>query len=209
MNLDLLYRPFPPESISWRVGATSKDKATGIALAYIDARDVMRRLDEVCGPANWQTRYPFSGCCEIGIKIDGEWVWKANGAGATDYEAEKGQYSDAFKRAGVLWGIAQYLYDLENWWMPIITRGNSYVFTSETIGELNGKLKAWAQNYFSVRIPPEEKKGVYEQMIHYLNEADGLAIKQIWGEYNQQQHVILWRMFHAHERSAIKEYLGE
>src|SRR3546814_7926738 len=24
------------------------------ALAYIDARDVMRRLDDVCGPAGWQ-----------------------------------------------------------------------------------------------------------------------------------------------------------
>ena len=33
--------PFDPKVISWRVGATSKDKSSGIALAYLNARDVM------------------------------------------------------------------------------------------------------------------------------------------------------------------------
>jgi hypothetical protein len=142
MNLhQKLQAPFPVKCISWRVGATTPDKKKGIALAYIDARDCMKRLDDVVGMENWQCRYPFVGCCEIGINITGaklnimtpderkgtlqhvtltdEWIWKANGAGETHVEAEKGQYSDAFKRAAVMWGIGRYLYSLPNVWVPL------------------------------------------------------------------------------------------
>jgi hypothetical protein len=121
--LEQLSAPFPPDAISWRVGSVSKDKTKAQALAYIDGRDVMRRLDEVCGPGGWQATYiPMPNntmCCSIGIKVDGEWVWKANGAGNTDIEGEKGGYSDAFKRAAVLWGIGRYLYDIESPWVRI------------------------------------------------------------------------------------------
>ena len=48
---DKLAEPFPPDAISWRVGSTTQDKSKGMALAFIDARDVMDRLDLVCGPA--------------------------------------------------------------------------------------------------------------------------------------------------------------
>lgn len=112
---------FPHEAISWRAQSVTKDGTKAMALAYIDARDVMRRLDDVCGPANWQCRYPHADSktiCEIGIKSGDEWVWKANGAGDTDIEAEKGAISDAFKRAAVLWGIGRYLYDMAAPWVP-------------------------------------------------------------------------------------------
>ena len=122
-----LKEPFQPELIHWRVGATSGDKKSGIALAYIDARDVMKRLDDVVGTVNWQCRYPFAGCCEIGIRESGDtWIWKSNGAGETDVEGEKGQYSDAFKRAAVMWGVGRYLYYLKNQWVPIVPAGRSY-----------------------------------------------------------------------------------
>ena len=120
MNLhEQLMAPFPVKAINWRVGATTKDKSKGIALAYIDARDVMKRLDDVVGLDNWQDKYPFVGCCEIGIRIKDEWIWKANGAGETHVEAEKGQFSDAFKRAAVMWGIGRYLYSLPNVWVEL------------------------------------------------------------------------------------------
>lgn len=121
-----LKEPFDPKVISWRVGATNQDKSKGIALAYIDARDVMKRLDDVMG-LDWQNRYPFEGCCEIGLKIGGEWVWRSNGAGETQVEAEKGQFSDAFKRAAVLWGVGRYLYYLPNTWVAIKPQGKSFV----------------------------------------------------------------------------------
>ncbi|TGP34048.1 hypothetical protein EN828_10270 [Mesorhizobium sp. M2D.F.Ca.ET.185.01.1.1] len=128
IHLAKLRDPFPPDIIEWRVGSTSKDKSKGLALAYITARDVMQRLDEVCGPENWQCDYPHAGSktvCRIGIKVGEEWIWKANGAGDTDIESEKGALSDAFKRAAVLWGIGQYLYDLESPWVTLDTNTGS------------------------------------------------------------------------------------
>lgn len=125
MNLADLKKPFLPDLVSWRIGSTTKDKSKGMALAYVDARVVMQRLDEVCGPENWQCDYPHAAqktVCRIGIRIKDEWVWKANGAGDSDIEAEKGALSDAFKRAAVLWGIGQYLYDIESPWVTLDTR---------------------------------------------------------------------------------------
>jgi len=93
-------------------------------LSYITARVLMDRLDEAVGPENWQVRFPFAGCCEIGIRVEVkpqgstpmsapaeyEWIWKADGAGETAIEGEKGIFSDAFKRAGVQWGVGRELY---------------------------------------------------------------------------------------------------
>lgn len=108
--------PFPAQAVSWRIGRKSKDGTSAVLLAYIDARDVMERLEHACGFGNWQCRYSLAVdgllICDIGIRIAGEWIWRANGAGDTQVEAEKGKCSDAFKRAAVLWGIGRYLYGL-------------------------------------------------------------------------------------------------
>lgn len=125
-----LKEPFDPRVIHWRVGATNQDKTKGIALAYLNARDAMKRLDDVMG-MKWQCRYPFEGCCEIGLFIDGEWIWRSNGAGETDIEGEKGRYSDAFKRAAVMWGIGRYLYYLPNTWFAIKPKGKSHVLAEQ------------------------------------------------------------------------------
>lgn len=108
--------PFPPSVVSWRIGRKSKDGKHAMLLAYIDARDVMERLDRACGFENWQCKYSLSDhgllICDVGLRVNGEWLWRSNGAGDTNVEAEKGKCSDAFKRAAVLWGIGRYLYGL-------------------------------------------------------------------------------------------------
>jgi hypothetical protein len=152
IDFEALRAPFDPNSIHWRVGATTKDKDKGMPLAYIDARDVMERLDEVCGPQNWQCRYSHAGektVCELSIRCEGEWITKANGAGDTDYEGEKGALSDAFKRAAVLWGIGQYLYGIQSPWVAIEPKGRSYVVAKHEMprlfklvgGKTSGNLK--------------------------------------------------------------------
>lgn len=111
---------FPRNAISWRAQSMKADGSAAMALAYIDARDVMNRLDDVLGPDGWQCRYPHANgktVCEIGIRVGQEWIWKADGAGDSDIEAEKGALSDAFKRAAVRWGIGRYLYDLDSPWV--------------------------------------------------------------------------------------------
>lgn len=120
-DVKLLFAEFDREAISWRAQTVSKNGDKGLALAYIDARDVMDRLDSIIGAADWQDRYEFSGArtiCYLSIKIGDEWVTKADGAGDTDVEAEKGAISDAFKRAAVKWGIGRYLYSMPAPWVP-------------------------------------------------------------------------------------------
>lgn len=116
MNLKKLADPFPPSKVSWRIGQVVKNNPSkASALCYIDARDVMEKLDEAVGPQCWQDRYEVHGprvICTISIKIGDEWVGKSDGAGDTQVEGEKGGISDAFKRAAVKWGVGRYLYDI-------------------------------------------------------------------------------------------------
>ena len=128
MKLADLSKPFPAAEIEWRVGSTNGDKTSGLALAYLTARHVMDRLDAVCGPENWQDRYEFHGArtvCYLSLRVGDEWVTKADGAGDSDVEAEKGAISDALKRAAVKWGIGRYLYDLGNIWVDLEPAGRS------------------------------------------------------------------------------------
>lgn len=156
MDIKALSKPFPASLISWRLGATNKAKTSGIALAYIDARDVIQRLDEVCGPENWQNKHPHANgktSCSIGIKIGGEWVWKENGAGDSDVEAAKGAFSDSFKRAAVLWGIGRYLYDFTNMWVEIEPAGNSHKIKQSEYKKLEDALEKLAKG---LKVAPSE-----------------------------------------------------
>lgn len=84
-------------------------------VAYVDARQVMDMLDEALGPENWQDHYrEVAGnvYCDLKIKVDGEWVTKSDCGAESSFEKEKGQASDAFKRAAVKWGIGRFLYRL-------------------------------------------------------------------------------------------------
>lgn len=121
---EALSAPFDPKAISWRAQSVSKknpDAPKAMALAYIDARDVMDRLDEAVGPEGWEDAFvetPLGRViCTIRIKVDGEWVSKSDGAGKTDVEGDKGGISDAFKRAAVKWGVGRYLYNIPTPWV--------------------------------------------------------------------------------------------
>ncbi len=137
-----LSAPFDASQVSWRIGSTNQDKTEAKALAYIDARDVMERLDMACGPNGWQDNYTpgvnGSIICNIGIRFpDGEWIWKADGAGATDVEGEKGALSDAFKRAAVRFGVGRYLYEMSSPWVAIEPKGRTFIITKAAHAELD------------------------------------------------------------------------
>jgi len=121
---ELLSAPFPSTSVRFRVGNTDPSGSRGQALAYIESRDVMDRLDAVVGPANWKDEYdsgPNGGImCRLSLRINGEWITKADGAENTEVESVKGGFSDALKRAGVKWRIGRYLYDLPEFWADVV-----------------------------------------------------------------------------------------
>ena len=109
-----LKAPFPPGRVKWRASDFRGEKSR--ALLYIDARDVMDRLDEVIGINNWMTEYTDldSRCvCKISLRYDNDfdWVSKSDVGTQSTFEGEKGMYSDAIKRAAVQHGIGRYLYD--------------------------------------------------------------------------------------------------
>lgn len=163
MNLQNLHAPFPPNEIEWRVGSTNQDKTSGLALAYLTARHVMERLDEVCGADNWQDRYEFHGkrtVCYLSIRIGTEWVTKADGAGDSDVEAEKGAISDALKRAAVKWGIGRYLYSLGSTWVQLKKAGNSYKIETHEFPKLErilrDKFGVPPSDMGNVNVTPEE-----------------------------------------------------
>jgi len=128
MEIAKLAEEFPRGAVHWRAQTLTRNGEKALALAYLDARDVMDRLDEVCGPEHWQSEFEETAkgrvICRIGIKIESDWVWKSDGAGNTDVEGEKGGISDALKRAAVHWGIGRYLYRTKAPWVPCKTYEN-------------------------------------------------------------------------------------
>lgn len=125
----------PKDAIDWRAGSisTKNDPANAMALAYMDGRAVMDRLDEVVGVDAWQDKYEDTKDgvrCGIGIFFGDEWIWKWDAAPYTDFEAVKGGHSDALKRAAVKWGIGRYLYAFPAPWVPceIYMKGDKPVF---------------------------------------------------------------------------------
>lgn len=106
------FRKLRAEEIQVRPTDT-KFKGSATLLLYQDARVAMDILDETVGAFNWQKDFKEvkdSCFCSIGIKLDKEWVWKSDCGMESNIDAQKGEASDAFKRAAVNWGIGRELY---------------------------------------------------------------------------------------------------
>lgn len=138
--LEKLKDKFADEDLEFRVGATNKDKTMGLALAYVQARAIQTRLDEVLGTDKWKVAYrEITGgfICTLSIFINGEWISKEDGANTTDFESIKGGISNAFKRVAASgFGIGRYLYNAKSRWYHIKQQGNGYIFIEEPKLEL-------------------------------------------------------------------------
>lgn len=117
--LEALRAPFPARAVGWKPQSVKGNRA--LAAAYIDARDVMQRLDAVVGPASWKDEYTeLEGGqvrCRLSLRLGGEWVHKEDVGGESEQpdggDRRKAAYSDALKRAAVKWSVGRYLY-----WLP-------------------------------------------------------------------------------------------
>ena len=123
MDLKQLREPFAADDIEWRVSRAGLGKRGPYCrvLAYITARAIQHRLDDVCGPSRWQFERPemltINGAsafsCGLSILVDGEWITKYDVAEPTAIEPAKGGWSSAVKRAASAWGVGRYLYRLD------------------------------------------------------------------------------------------------
>lgn len=129
-DLEKLREPFPEEEIDWKVqrsGIKGSDP-WAMVVPFVDARAIMKRLDEIAGPENWQTKLvPTSNgmLCELSLRIEGEWVSKMDGSDETDYEPFKGGISKALVRAAVHWGIGRELYNRPNVFARFVERNTA------------------------------------------------------------------------------------
>ena len=119
-----LAEPFDPAEVKWKPQVVKGDRA--LAVAYIDARVVQDRLDQVFGVAGWKSDFERVGehsvMCRLSVRIDGEWITRTD-VGSTSEQPDAGDkmkaaFSDALKRAAVTFGVGRYLYRLGMTWTP-------------------------------------------------------------------------------------------
>ncbi len=118
-----LAAPFPASEVRWKPQTVSGSRA--LAIAYIDARAVIDRLDEVLGIDGWTDAYEVlpdgSVVCTLKARIGETWVSKVDVGGPSEQPDEgdrrKAAFSDALKRAAVKLGIGRYLYRLPRQWV--------------------------------------------------------------------------------------------
>ena len=111
------FRLLTAPEVECRVSEIRKTKTEQYVklLLYKTVRTDAAILDETFGPMNWQNKYEVIDgkmYCSVGVKdpTTGEWIWKQNVGTESNMEAEKGEASDAMKRAGFVWGIGTELY---------------------------------------------------------------------------------------------------
>jgi hypothetical protein len=118
-----LAAPFEEAEVKWKAQVVSGNRA--MVVAYVNARVIQDRLDEVLGVMGWQDSYEClpdgAVVCRLRIRLGDEWITKMDVGGQSEQPDEgdrrKAAFSDALKRAAVKFGIGRYLYGLEPQWV--------------------------------------------------------------------------------------------
>lgn len=172
------FRDLKAKEIEVRVGACNEKGCS--LLLYKDARVDRAILDETVGSERWQNKfYEIKGnlFCSVGLLVDMPdgsmaWIWKDDAGAPSNMEAEKGEASDAFKRACFKWGIGVELYSAPFIW-----------FNKDNCNIKNGKnRKPACYDKFSVQDIVIEDKEIVSVTIK--NETKNVAF--IYGPKAQQ-----------------------
>ena len=189
-----LAEPFPPEDLGWKPQSVKGNRA--LAVAYIDARMVEDRLDDVFGVGGWSDEYTPMGdgnvMCRLSVKIDGAWVVKTDVGGESEQpdggDRLKAAFSDALKRAGVKLGIGRYLYELPKQWYDFDPAKKCFTQTPQLPGKFLPKKKPAAPQSAAKQQPPAAStpapsKGpsLYDELADYLNAAGSVQeLARVW-----------------------------
>ncbi|KXB75138.1 hypothetical protein HMPREF1860_01881 [Prevotella amnii] len=163
----LNFRTLHADEIECRVGSVSEGKGCSL-LMYKNARVDMTLLDEVVGPENWQRSHEVINdnlFCKVSVRSEsGEWVSKQDVGTESNTEKEKGQASDAFKRACVNWGIGRELYTCPFVWVTLRT--------DEWKTGFNGKKQPKTRFYVSAIEYDEQRR------VSYLSVVDDKGVQR-------------------------------
>jgi hypothetical protein len=145
-----LAEPFDPSVVRFKPAVVTGNRA--LALAYVDARVIQDRLDDVLGVDGWQDEYECladgSVVCKLRLRMGSEWITKMDVGGPSEQpdggDRLKAAFSDALKRAAVKFGVGRYLYRLPSQWLDYDPQRRQFLKTPT--------LPAWA-------LPTKDKKG--------------------------------------------------
>lgn len=143
--MENMFRDLKSNEIDCRVSQIKKEWLS--LLLYKDARVDQNILDETYGPFGWQRDHKeLKGNIYCGISIfdkdKNQWVTKWDCGKESFSEAEKGEASDSFKRAGFNWGIGRELYTAPTIFIPIKdNEGQANFEIKEDKGKLSTRTK--------------------------------------------------------------------
>src|SRR5262249_6115519 len=108
--------PFERAEVKFKPAVVSGNRA--MALAYVDARVIQDRLDDVLGVMGWQDSYRVlpdgSVMCRLRLKIGEQWITKVDVGGQSEQpdggDRLKAAVRDSLKPAAVKVGSGRYLY---------------------------------------------------------------------------------------------------
>lgn len=159
-----LAEPFPAHLVSWRAGATSRDKKRAQALPYAEPRAYEDRLNELA-PGNWECHFRPWGesrlICELTIhgvtrSSTGEFEERDKSAIAQGTAAE----AQAFKRACSKFGLGRYLYDIPLVWVDYDEERRRLVETPDLDGRfLPGRTSGGEAPARAAREPQASEAG--------------------------------------------------
>ncbi len=185
MNLPDLALPFDSSDIEWRVSRAGNGKNGSVycnVLAYITARAIQARLDAVCGPENWRNEpltvhelRPGVIAMQVGIsiRVDLEWITKWDVAEPTNVEPAKGGFSGAMKRAGSMWAIGRYLYNLSETFAEVSETGGKGWHYAKLPEKQGGATYYWKSPTLPAWALPKEPE-------HEITEAELNGLKRDW-----------------------------
>jgi hypothetical protein len=166
---DRLAEPFDITEVKFKPGVVSGNRA--LAIAYVDARVIQDRLDDVLGVDGWQDDYEClsdgSVLCRLRLRFGPEWIVKVDLGGQSEQpdggDRLKAAFSDALKRAAVKFGIGRYLYRLPVQWCDYDPPKKRFVNTpglpSWALPKKNGNGRSGQESQPADKVKTSAKNG--------------------------------------------------
>jgi hypothetical protein len=195
--MDELKRPFPATEIRFKIQAKMQDNTKGLIVPYLDARNVMDRLDEVCGP-DWSDSYKS---VVIGGTSGSECSLTVFGVTRTDVgdpdsdgmdKSLKSAYSDAFKRAAVKFGIGRFLYGSPKMYAKIVPVGKSFKIADEEYKNLHNTMENYLANIAVGKVmsePEPKREAGREWSFEQMDVLDKVIVDVMGGSNNPYEHL--------------------